>query len=184
MGNKLIVLTIGIVFFLFASPVFASNEAGASATLARESHQIAQTETEYMIQRMTVQSMLEKYNSPLAGSVDAFMKACRTYELDCYLLPSISGLESTFGKFIYPESHNPFGWGGGLIMYKSWDDCIDAVAKGLRLHYVNHGAISVEQIGPIYSESPTWAARVNIFMKQAKVEEEKNRLLFSRLQVQ
>lgn len=184
MGNKLIVLTIGIVFFLLATPVFASNEAGASATLVRESHLIAQTDDNYLIQRMTIQTMLEKYNSPLAGSVDAFMKACQTYELDCYLLPSISGLESTFGKFIYPESHNPFGWGGGLIMYKTWDDSIDAVAKGLRLNYINHGAQTVEQIGLIYSESPTWAVRVNYFMRQFKADEEKNRLLFSRLQVQ
>lgn len=185
MRNKLIVLVIGIVVFFLASPAYAVNEAGASAVLAQLPVQSDYPiNTRMNVQRATIQAMLDKYHSPLAGSVDAFMRACQTYELDCYLLPSIAGLESTFGQYIMPNSHNPFGWGGGLIMFDSWDTAIDTVAKSLRLHYINQGATSVDTIAPIYSESPTWAPRVKNIMSQFNAEEAKNQLLFTRLQVQ
>ncbi|KKQ01415.1 MAG: hypothetical protein US11_C0009G0027 [Candidatus Roizmanbacteria bacterium GW2011_GWA2_36_23] len=65
------------------------------------------------VKKLAMKRILEKYNSPLKDEVDSFISACQKYDLDCFLLPSISGLESTFGKFILPASHNPFGWGGG-----------------------------------------------------------------------
>lgn len=126
-----------------------------------------------LIKKTVIKKILNKYNSPLAASTDGFIDACVTYELDCYLLPSIAGLESTFGKFIYPQSYNPFGWARGYMMFSRWEEGIQTVAKGLRERYVNRGAQTTAQIGRIYSESPTWANRVDFLKKQFYNEEEK-----------
>ena len=99
-------------------------------------------------------------------------------------MPSIAGLESTFGKFIWPNSYNAFGWARGFMMFENWADGIDTVAKGLRNGYLDKGALTVEDIGPIYSESPTWAIRVNFFIKQFEKEEEKITLLSNQFPVQ
>ena len=69
-------------------------------------------------------------------------------------------------------------------MFKTWDEGIDTVAKGLKNGYIKKGALTVEDIGPIYSESPTWAVRVNYFVNQFEKEEEKMLLLSDQLPVQ
>lgn len=128
-----------------------------------------------LIKKTSIKKVLNRYNSPLVDNIDDFMKACNKYNLDCYLLPAITGLESTFGQFIYPNSYNPFGWGGGYIMFTNWGEGIDAVARGLRQNYLNKGAQTTTQIGRIYSTSPTWAIRVDFLKKQFYNEEEKLR---------
>lgn len=122
--------------------------------------------------KKAIKKVLARYNSPLIGEVDNFINACITYRFDCYLLPSIAGLESTFGQYIYPSSYNPFGWGGGYIIFSSWKEAIETVALGLRENYFNKGADNLKSIGRIYSESPTWADRVQYFINQFKLEEE------------
>ncbi|PIZ66072.1 hypothetical protein COU87_03910 [Candidatus Roizmanbacteria bacterium CG10_big_fil_rev_8_21_14_0_10_39_12] len=164
-----------IVLLLYPSDVFASKEAGSSASLIQEVQESSIDEyVEKSVKRMVIQIVLEKYNAPLSSEVDGFMNACTNYNLDCYLLPSIAGLESSFGKFTYPESHNPFGWGGGHIMFESWEDGFMTVAKGLSERYVARGADTIETIGPIYAASPTWAQRVRYFHNEfERVEREK-----------
>lgn len=181
-------MSLSFLFFLsvFLSPVKAEVEAGGSAPLTHQTF-IADNVIEANKEKETkivIESILNRYNSPLVGESDAFVKACVKYQIDCYLLPSIAGLESTFGKFTYPNSHNPFGWGGGLIMFNKWSDGIDAVAKGLRNGYYNKGANTVDSIGPIYSESPTWAVRVNFFKNQFQKEADKLSLLSTQFPVQ
>jgi len=132
-----------------------------------------------IIKRMAISRVLNKYNSPLVDQIDSFINSCTNYNLDCYLLPSITGLESYFGRYTYPGSHNPFGWGGGYIMFDTWDKAIDTVAKGLRENYVNKGAETIEEIAPIYAESPTWAVRVQFFKTQFEAEEKQLSLLLS-----
>jgi len=164
------------IIFLSAKSVSAENAAGASAKLSYNQSTNNST-LNFTIKKVTIKRVLERYSSPLSDATDAFIQSCKDYDLDCYLLPSISGLESTFGKFILPDSYNPFGWGGGYIMFDKWDDSIDTVGKGLRENYINKGANSVERIAPIYSESPTWSPRVRFFMAQFEKEEAKVRLL-------
>ena len=186
--KKYIFITI-IFFFLFLSVAFSVNAeifAGASAILNHNSF-IESTEIEYLRQKNTqviIENVLNKYNSPMANESKSFVKACIKYQIDCYLLPSIAGLESTFGKFIWQNSFNPFGWDRGYMMFKTWDEGINTVAKGLKNGYIKKGALTVEDIGPIYSESPTWAVRVNFFIKQFEKEEEKMSLLSDQLPVQ
>ncbi|MCX7956100.1 MAG: hypothetical protein N2593_03320 [Patescibacteria group bacterium] len=178
----------GFIFFIFVKKVHAQNIAsGSSAQLSyslkidknKEKNQI------YKVKEIVIKNVLERYNSPLLGEEKNFVNTCQRYDLDCYLLPSIAGLESTFGKFIWPGSYNPFGWGGGYIMFKDWADAIDTVGKGLRNNYLNKWKLySVEAIGPVYSESPTWAQRVNWFIKEFKKEEEKILLLSEKFPVE
>ena len=182
---KSIKLILSILFTLtfFATNVLASDqEAGSSADLVANlknvianhvSHRdIAQ---DYVTKKRVIAKVLRANNSPLAGSVDSFISACRSYQIDCYLLPSITRLESSYGQFIHPNSNNPFGWGGGYIMFDTWGDAIDTVGKGLRNNYIDKGANDVYDIGKIYAASPTWGVRVERFMNEfERVEAEES----------
>ncbi len=168
-----------LLFILSAIPVNAEIIAGASAPLTHQTF-IDDRDIESIRENeliTVIDSVLNRYGSPMAGEGESFVKTCVKYQIDCYLLPSIAGLESTFGKFIWPDSHNPFGWARGYMMFDNWSESIDTVGAGLRKGYLNKGALSVDEIGPIYSESPTWAVRVNYFINQFEKEEAKMTLL-------
>jgi hypothetical protein len=135
------------------------------------------------LKRKAMTEVLKRYNAPLLSEVDSFLDACTTYKLDCYLLPSISGVESTFGRFLLPGTYNPFGWGRGLIEFKSYNETIMTVGKALRENYIDKGADSVDKIGRIYCEGDTWSGKVKFFMNQFE-EEEKKQLFFMQDAVQ
>ena len=164
-------------------PVFAADKvAGPSASLdAVESTENMDSFVDRFVKIKVITEVLTKYNSPLLGEVDGFMEACEKNDIDCYLLPSITGLESSFGRFTYPSSHNPFGWGGGYIMFSSWSEGFDKVGYGLKKNYIGRGATTIEQIGPIYAESPTWAQRVRHFHSEFEKVEAENNTYFRRL---
>lgn len=164
-----------LISLLAASPVRAQLIAGSSAAVTNinpiSSSRIQPSDT--AIKRKALYETLKRYDSPLINEVDSFIEACMTYNLDCYLLPSITGVESTFGKFLLPGTHNPFGWGRGLIQFDSYHDAIMAVGKGLRENYLNKGATTIDEIGAIYCEGNTWAGKVQYFDKKFRSEEEK-----------
>lgn len=122
--------------------------------------------------KRAVERVLEKYQSPMTGSLNAFFHACEANDLDCYLLPAITGLESGFGNYILAGSYNPFGWGGGYTLFGNWDEAIWTVGNGLRENYIGRGAQTIEQIGSKYAASPTWAARVRGYMAEFEAAEE------------
>lgn len=185
--KKLIsIIVFSLIIFIFSTPVKAEVMAGASAPLVYNSF-ISTNDIEILRQnkmKIAIETVLKRYDSPMSEESDSFIKACIKYQIDCYLLPSIAGLESTFGKFIWPNSYNAFGWARGYMMFDSWDEGINTVAKGLRKGYLNKGALTVDQIGPIYSESPTWAVRVNSIRDQFEKEEDKLSLLSNQFPVQ
>lgn len=112
---------------------------------------------------------LKKYNSPLTPYARTFVKYADQYDLDWRLVASISGLESTFGHQIPYGTYNGWGWGiygTNMIWFKSWEDGIKTVSQGLRENYINKwGASDVYEIGRFYASSPTWAQRVDYFMR-------------------
>lgn len=185
MKNLIISLIITGLFFFKGGTVMAEKQSGNSAELSLSIKIDKKEQDSLNLKRkvLAIKSVLNRYNSPMVGSEQSFIEACEKYDLDCYLLPSIAGLESTFGRFIWPNSYNPFGWGRGYLMFKSWSESIDAVAKGLRDNYVNKGAENVYTIGRIYSESPTWATRVSWLMIEFEKEEEKLSLFSSNFPV-
>lgn len=171
MKKIITIIFLSIITLFFTKAVVAQNVAGTSAEMVKLEEKNVSSSL-VATKKLTITKLLKKYNSPLTGEVDSFISACIDYDLDCYLLPSISGLESTFGKFTYPNSHNPFGWGGGTIMFEDWNQGIHAVGKGLRENYLNRGADTVERIAPIYAASPTWSSRVQYFIAEFRKEEE------------
>lgn len=188
MKNQIILTIFSFLFFLSAIPIPAKAEiiAGASAPLTHKSfinNEDVQSIKEKKL-KIVIESVLNKHDSPMSGESESFVKACIKYQINCYFLPAIAGLESTFGKFVYPNSYNPFGWGRGFMIFNSWQEGIDTVAKGLKNGYIKKGAETIEEIGPIYAESPTWAIRVNYFINQFEKEEKKLTLLSDQFPVQ
>ena len=177
------------LFFVSAND--RDREAGHSASisykkilyLSPNDVSLSSVDRQFFYKKYAIKKVLEKYNSPLVNNVDDFIKACLDYQIDCYFLPAITGLESTFGHYILPNSFNPFGWGGGYIVFKSWGEGIDKVAYGLKNNYLNRGLKTIEEIGAIYSESPTWAKRVQFFINEFEKEEENLRLYFEKNEV-
>jgi hypothetical protein len=181
---KIIYIFIVILFLIFIireKQVAAAEIAGHSARLnfARVKTEIDPSSNDFFFKAKAIEEILSEYNSPLAGETEVFIQSCRKYNLDCYLLPAIAGLESTFGQFIYPQSYNPFGWGGGYIIFNSWAEAINTVAQGLRKNYLDKGAETIDEIGVIYSESQTWARRVNWFVNKFEQKEKEIRLRFT-----
>lgn len=118
----------------------------------------------------TLKSYLETNNSPLAPYTKNFIIEADKYRLDWRLVASISGVESTFGKQLPYNSYNAWGWGiyGDNVHYfKSYDEAIHVISKGLRENYINKwGAKDVYQIGDYYAADPNWAGKVSYFMNK------------------
>lgn len=154
-------------------PIYAQNVAGSSAAMIEiKKEKLVDTQSsEFLIKKRAIKSYLLNKQAPLASEVDAFIKACTQYDLDCYLLPAISGVESSFGQYTAPGTNNAFGWGRGLIPFKTFAEGILEVGKGIRENYINKGATTVSAIGRIYCEGGTWAEKVAYFMNQLEKEE-------------
>ncbi len=166
--NKLIIIAVIIIAALVLPNKIEAyqNEQTSSAKLAFNVERISSED----IRVQALRRMFEKYSSPLADMAGSYVEFADKNGVDWKLLPAISGLESSFGKRLMPNSHNAYGWGGGYIYFDSWEHGIDTITKALSAKYYARGADTVWTIGPIYAESPTWAIRVNSFMQ--KIEQE------------
>lgn len=175
MGKKILLTIILSLAFIFPRTISAEKVAGISALLSDNQSANSQY-NDLFTKKLAIKRVLDKWDSPLIGSLDSFMNTCIKYNFDCYLLPAISGVESSFGKFTYRNSNNPFGWGRGLISFTDWSDSIDTVGKGIRENYINKGADNIDKIGRIYCEGDTWSDKVKFFINQFSQEEAKIRL--------
>lgn len=109
---------------------------------------------------------LAKHDSPLQYHAQDFIDAANSYGLDWRLVAAISGVESTFGKFI-PGGFNGWGWGvygTQAVYFKSWKEGIYTVSQGLRENYINKGLTSPYQMNRVYAASPFWGGKVTFFM--------------------
>lgn len=113
-----------------------------------------------------LRGFLEFYNSPLTPYAYFIVDAADRYQLDWRLVPAISGVESSFGLATPFNSFNAYGWNNGKYNFHDWQDGIKIVSKALKEKYMDRGARTVEQIGSIYAESPTWSQRVCYFMQE------------------
>lgn len=166
MKKFLILISLIFAFVTSTSDSFAADSVSESS--AKLSPMI-NTQKDYVLDARTkaVRNIFEKYNSPLVDQAVSYVKYADEFGVDWRLLPSIAGLESTFGRFLMPGSYNAYGWGGGYIYFESWEDGIKTINRDLRKNYMDRwGATDVWSIGPIYAESKTWAIRVSYFMNQ------------------
>lgn len=165
------ILTIIGFLTVLSSPVSAESTADESASFEKVDPQV-QTETlKYLRVKKVIKKVLEKHGSPMVDATDDFIETCKQYQLDCYLLPAIAGLESSFGKFIYPNSYNAFGWARGYMIFDDWGEGINTVGKGLRYNYIDKGATDLQSIGKIYCELPTWAGKVSKILAEFYTED-------------
>ena len=113
------------------------------------------------------QKFLNKYGSPLESSSRKFVEVAERYNLDWRLLTAISGIESTFGKYIPSNSFNPFGFANGQAQFRSFDESIEVVGRYL-LGMKKKGIDNVEVLGPIYTPPNfrNWISAVNFFMEE------------------
>jgi len=163
-----IVVILVIASILFTTKANAYQEAQtSSAKLALSMEKNVSSNDKRVI---ALRNVLEKYNSPLAGEAERYVRLADKNGVDWKLLPSIAGLESSYGKRLMPNSYNAYGWGGGHIYFDSWEQGIDVITTALSKKYYARGATTVWTIGPIYAESPTWAVRVNSFMQKLENE--------------
>lgn len=178
MVKILFVLGLFTAIFLQASPAQAQLVAGQSANFyyTKSVDSTGKQSQEFYTKKKAIKDYLSQKGAPLAEHIDTFMEACTKYELDCYLLPAITGVESSFGLYMAPGTNNPFGWGRGLLPFADFDEAIMTVAKGLKENYIDKGATSVEAIGAIYCEGNTWSGKVSYFMRQ--IEAKENNQLF------
>ncbi len=123
-----------------------------------------------------LENFFESQNSPLKDDADTFVRVAEKYGLDYRLLPAISCMESSCGKRMLPNSYNPFGWGiygKNAIYFKSFEEAIEVVGKGISEKYVAKGLDTPEKIAPIYTppNSVNWRNGVNLFI--SKIENPK-----------
>lgn len=115
-----------------------------------------------------LEKFFEKYNSPLKESSETFVAVADKYGIDYTILPSISCMESTCGRFLIEGSYNPFGWGvygNQYIAFESYDHAIEEVGAGLYEGYFSKGADTLWEIAPIYTppNSTNWYRGVSWF---------------------
>lgn len=166
MKRFLFIFFVAIVFLsVMATPVFSQTPlSGADSAMLKSNFIPEDNRVE------ALSAFLEKYNSPLAGYAREFVDAADAYDIDWRLVPAITGVESTFGKQVPKGSFNAYGWNNGAWKFNSWTDSIWYVTGQLRTRYIDNGAISLGQIGPIYAPpSRTWAWKVRYFMNQIEV---------------
>ncbi len=154
------ILIAAALFLKNAGTVYAQNyEVSSSASIKRP---IGNFEFDYRI--ASLEKFLAKFNSPLTPFASDFVQMADFYGIDYRLVPSISGVESTFGKFIPFESYNAYGWANGNYKFKSWPDSIEIVTRTLRTKYFDKGANNISQIARRYAPpSSTWGGKVKYF---------------------
>jgi hypothetical protein len=114
-----------------------------------------------------LRNFFEKFNSPLTPYAGDFVSYADANGLDYRLLPAISGVESTFGKFIPKGSYNAYGWVNGNYNFTSWPDSISTVSSTLKNKYIDKGAPTIPQIARRYAPpSSTWGKKVNYFISK------------------
>lgn len=163
------------VFLTMTIPIYATESiADSSASLKKGVS--AQENIERHIQKSAIRNVLSRYSSPMVHEAENFIVVASAMNLDPYLLPSIAGVESGFGRVLIQGSNNPFGWNVGRTMFPSWSESIAMVGYALRNKYIDDGADTLEAIGYRYAGgSTTWAPKVNGYIQAFEREEEKIR---------
>lgn len=86
------------------------------------------------IRANAIDAYFKEKDMPLYGYGMKMVEEAEKNEIDWRLLPSISVIETTGGKFMCknPKApNNPFGWGSCKIGFESLDKAIETIAKNL-----------------------------------------------------
>lgn len=164
--NKIIFLS--AIIFLLSNLINAEN-ASADIFMVSNSAEVKIKGDKILFdeREIKLKNFLEGHKSPLAPYAGVFIKYADEYDLDWRLVPSISGVESTFGKRIPKGSYNAYGWANGEYRFESWESSIEHVSKTLREKYYDMGANDIDKIARRYAPpSKTWGRNVKFFMNK------------------
>lgn len=117
-----------------------------------------------------LKSFFRKHNSPLYDHAEKIIEVSDKYQFDYRLLPAIAMQESNLCRVIPDNSYNCWGWGiygTTVTRFDSYDEAIEAVAKGIRKNYINKGLVTASAIMKVYTPQSkgSWAYGVNTFLK-------------------
>ncbi len=118
-----------------------------------------------------IEAYFSAYDSPLKGYGDLIVKMADKHGLDPFLLVAIAQQESNLCKIIPDDSYNCWGWGihsEGTLRFESYDQAIQAVARGLKSEYIDKDYTTPEEIMSKYTpmSNGSWARGVNQFMAE------------------
>ena len=109
------------------------------------------------------------YKSPLSPHADLIIETADKYGLDYRLITAIAQQESGLCKIIPAGTFNCWGWGitgVNSISFKSYQDGIEKVSKGLKENYINKGYVLISDIMSKYTpySDGSWANGVTSAM--------------------
>jgi hypothetical protein len=109
-----------------------------------------------------IQEFYTRWNSPMAAHAEYMVQVSEQFGLDYRLLPAISIVESSGGRFCF-RSYNPFGWGKGG--FANFDQAIYTVGYGLANGYRTSNPYAIApRYNPVTPDS--WASKVSSLMSQ------------------
>jgi hypothetical protein len=115
-----------------------------------------------------IRKFMARRNAPLAEQAEFCVLMANKFDLDYRLVPAISIIESSGGKYLY-RPYNAWGWGGSRgFTFESWEDSIYTVTRGISRGYKDRGAVTPQQMAPTYNpHTPNeWGAKVASTMEQ------------------
>lgn len=162
-------MTKKILYIIFWASLIIVTSQITKVTFAADDYAVTESiEAKHIDKKAEIlASYLAAHNSPLQYHAQDFIDAANTYNLDWRLVPAISGVESTFGKFI-PGGYNGWGWGvygDQAIFFNSWTEAIYTISKGLRENYIDRGYTEPYSMNRIYAASNSWGSKVSYFMQ-------------------
>ena len=110
-----------------------------------------------------LQAFFGKSDCPAKAYSDDFLSAADRYKLDWRLLPSLSFVESTGGK--WARNNNLFGWGSGRATFQTARASIHEVAYRLT-HSDLYRSKTLDQLLAIYNPTGEYAQKVKSVMAQ------------------
>lgn len=159
----------GALAAITSSPQWHLGE-NSTTVKPRNTGEVKATKKDLRVQ--TLEEYFARYNSPLVGEADTFVETADKYDLDWRFMPAIAGMESIFGRRVLYNSYNPFGWGGGYIMFDSWEEGIRTVAKSLGERSAANDRYGPEAWASIYCppNAQNWTKGVRYFMGEIEKE--------------
>jgi len=166
MKSKLLLIAIAAAIMLIPHQAYAQYNNATVSSSDTQNPNLKQIGLDSRVKILT--NFLKQYDSPLTPYAADFVQMADKYNLDWKLVAAISGVESTFGKEIPPDSYNAWGWGvygDNVTRFNSWDEGIDTISQGLRERYMDEwGGKDIYGIGANYASSKAWAGHVEFYM--------------------
>jgi len=110
----------------------------------------------------TLRNFFHQSDCPAEKLAEVFLQAADAYELDWRLLPSLSFVESTGGKFA--RNNNMFGWASGRARFRSPAAGIEAVGYQLS-HSETYRGKELDSLLATYNPEADYARTVKYVMR-------------------